>query len=133
MVNPSTIMKRVVLDTTALVFLSDFSVFEEAYTVDGVIDEVKDRKTTTKLSAILGKLKVLEPEQSAVEWIKSLAMRTGDLGKLSETDIDVLALAKQMRCPIISDDYNIQNVAGHAGIKYVSVFNPAIKKLKKWG
>ena len=126
-------MKRVVLDTTALVFLSDFSVFEEAYTVDGVIDEVKDRKTTTKLSAILGKLKVLEPEQSAVEWIKSLAMRTGDLGKLSETDIDVLALAKQMRCPIISDDYNIQNVAGHAGIKYVSVFNPAIKKLKKWG
>jgi UPF0271 protein len=125
-------MKSVILDTTALIFLADFSAFEDVYTVQDVIDEVKDRMTSMKLSALLKELKVVEPEQGLVDEIKSLAEETGDLSRLSETDIKVLALAKQTGGTIISDDYGVQNVAGHAGIEFVSVFNPTIKKLKKW-
>jgi UPF0271 protein len=125
-------MRQVVLDTTALIFLNDFSAFEQAYTVQDVVEEVKDRKTVMKLDSMLASLKVVEPETAHIEHIKTVADETGDLKKLSETDIKVLALAKQLDCVVISDDYNIQNVAGHTNIDFVSVFNPAIKKLKKW-
>jgi len=131
------VLERVVLDTTALIFLSDFSSFENAYTVQEVVEEVKDRLTAMKLSAMLEKLKVLEPDNESVEKIKELSKETGDFEKLSEADIKVIALAKQLNanrtvCVLISDDYNVQNVAGHLGIKCISVFNPAIKRLIKW-
>jgi UPF0271 protein len=131
------VLERVVLDTTALIFLSDFSSFEKAYTVQEVVEEVKDRLTAMKLSAMLEKLKVLEPDKEFVEKIKELAKETGDFEKLSEADIKIIALAKQLGanrvvCVLISDDYNVQNVAGHSGITCVSVFNPAIKRLIKW-
>lgn len=125
-------LKKVVFDTTALIFLSDFTPFEKIYTVDDVVEEVKDRLTSMKLSAVLKKMKVVEPDKASIEDVKAIAKETGDFAKLSDTDVKVIALAKQLDCTIISDDYNIQNVAGHLGIAYVSVFNPAIKKLKKW-
>lgn len=125
-------MKRVVLDTTALIFLADFSAFEEVCTVQDVVDEVKDRMTSMKLAALLKELKVIEPSRMSVDEVKEIAEQTGDLPRLSETDIKVLALARQTGGILISDDYGIQNVAGHAGIKFVSVHNPEIKKLRKW-
>jgi UPF0271 protein len=67
-----------------------------------------------------------------VDDVKAVAERTGDISKLSDTDVKVLALAKQLDRAIVSDDYSVQNVAGHAGIKAVSVHNPKIKRLKTW-
>ena len=66
------------------------------------------------------------------EEIKNAARKTGDLEKLSETDIDVLALAKELGVTLVSDDYNIQNVAEKIGIKYISVFNKRISKFFVW-
>jgi len=121
---------KVVLDTSAIIYLSDFRRFSEMLTVQEVIEEVKDKVTAMKLSGL--KLKVVEPEKRIVEEIKKIASETGDLEKLSKTDIKILALAKENRCAIISDDYNIQNVAEKIGISYISIFNKKITKLIKW-
>lgn len=125
-------LKRVVLDTTALIFLNDFSVFDQAYTVQEVIEEVKDKMTSMKLATLTKNLKTMEPEQRFVDEVKKAAEETGDVAKLSCTDIKVLALTKQLNCVVVSDDYAIQNVASHIDVKYASVFSPNIKKLIKW-
>lgn len=121
---------KVVLDTSTIIYLSDFRKFDEMLTVQDVIEEVRDRITAMKLSGL--KLKIIEPKKESIEEIKKVAGETGDLEKLSKTDLKILALAKENKCTIISDDYNIQNVAERIGINYISIFSKKITKLIKW-
>jgi len=121
---------RVVLDTSAIIYLNDFRRFEEILTVQGVVEEVKDKISSIKLSSL--ELKVVEPSKKVLDEIKNVARGCGDLEKLSDTDLKVLAAAKENESEIISDDRNIQNVAEKLGIKYVSVFNKKITKLITW-
>ncbi len=121
---------KVVLDTSAIIYLNDFRKFDEILTVQEVVDEVKDRTTAMKLSGL--SFKIFEPSKAAIEEIEKTAKETGDLEKLSDTDVKVLALAKENNCTIISDDRNIQNVAEKLGIRYVSIFNEKITKLITW-
>jgi UPF0271 protein len=121
---------RVVLDTSAIIYLSDFRKFDEILTVYSVVEEVKDKISSMKLSGL--KLKILEPKKETVQKIKAVAEETGDLEKLSGTDLEVLAAAVESNSTIISDDRNIQNVAEKIGVKYISVFSERITKLITW-
>ncbi|MBI2542663.1 MAG: ribonuclease VapC [Candidatus Aenigmarchaeota archaeon] len=122
---------RVVLDTSAFIYLNDFRMFEEIFTVSEVIEEVKDKITSLKLQGIT--MEIMEPSGNFVKKVISAAKETGDYEKLSKTDIKVLALANEFNLTIISDDYNVQNVAEKLGIDYMSVFNKRITRLIKWG
>ena len=121
---------RVLLDTSSLIYLSDFRKFEEIFTVDSVVREVRDKNTAMKLSVL--KLKIVEADEKIIGEVIGIARQTGDLEKLSRTDIEVIAAAKQFDCTIISDDRNIQNVAEKLGIKYISIFSSRITKLITW-
>lgn len=121
---------RVVLDTSSLIYLNDFREFDEIFTVNSVIREVKDKATLLKLASL--KLKIIEPKNETIEEIENAARKTKDFEKLSRTDIEVLASAKENNCTIISDDRNIQNVAEKMGIKYISIFSKKITKLITW-
>jgi UPF0271 protein len=121
---------KVVLDTSAIIYLNDFRMFEETITVEDVVKEVRDRISTMRLTSL--NLKTIQPYRKTTEEIKNTAEETGDLEKLSKTDLEVLALAKESGYTIISDDRNIQNVAEKLGINYVSIFNKKITKLIKW-
>lgn len=121
---------KVVLDTSSLIYLSDFRKFDEILTVDKVIEEVKDRITALKLSGLT--LEIIEPSKKNIEEIRKTAKVTGDLENLSDTDIEILALAKEKNCTIISDDRSIQNVAEKLGINYISIFSKKITKLITW-
>lgn len=121
---------RVVLDTSAIIYLNDFRKFGEIFTVYGVIEEVKDKITSMKLASFNSK--ILEPSVFVIKEIEKIAKETGDLEKLSKTDLKILALAKEKNCTIISDDRNIQNVAEKIGVKYISIFSKKITKLITW-
>ncbi len=121
---------RVALDTSAIIYLNDFRRFDEILTVQEVVDEVKDRTTAMKLSGLV--FKIVEPSIESIEEIKNISKKTGDLEKLSNTDIKVLAAAKENNCTVVSDDRNIQNVAEKIGIRYVSIFSGRITKLITW-
>jgi UPF0271 protein len=80
---------------------------------------------------------VLEPENSSITIITDNAKKTGDIEELSECDIHVLALAldlnKNKQYPmIISDDYDIQNLAKHLGLKFRVVHWKGITKLHEY-
>jgi len=133
--------KVVVLDTSAFVAGYDpFSISEEQYTVPMVREEFAGNPlalTRLKTAMESGKLKVKTPDTFFVEKVKASARTIGDLFFLSETDIQVLALALQLKThgytPLIAtDDYSIQNVAKHLSIEFTPLATFGIRQPLKW-
>jgi len=121
---------RVVLDTSAIIYLQDFRKFDEIFIPTLVAEEVKDRLSVMKLESL--NAKKIEPNKKFLDEVEAIAKKTGDLEKLSKTDIQVLALAKELKATIISDDYNIQNVAKKLKIEFLPVFSKGIKEIFFW-
>lgn len=82
-------------------------------------------------------LTVYSPDKESMKFIKKTAVETGDEGLLSDTDIEILALAynfeKDNKNPIIlTDDYSIQNVAKFLNLKFENFQQSKITKKFKW-
>ncbi|MEM0007229.1 MAG: ribonuclease VapC [Candidatus Bathyarchaeia archaeon] len=135
-------MKRViVLDTSAFVAGFDpFSISEEQYTVPLVREEVAGSRIARirfKTAIESGRLKIQTPGKAFIDEVKASAEAVGDAFWLSETDVQVLALALQLKMqgctPLVAtDDYSIQNVAKHLGIEFASLITFGIRQPLKW-
>ncbi|MEM5836704.1 MAG: PIN domain-containing protein [Candidatus Aenigmatarchaeota archaeon] len=121
---------RFVLDASAIIYLQDFRKMEEIFIPPLVLEEIKDKISKMKLEAM--NAKIFEPRKKFVEEVKKVAKETGDFEKLSEADFQVLALAKELKAKIVSDDYSIQNVAAKMGLEFVPIMQKGIKKIFKW-
>lgn len=121
---------KFVLDASAIIYLNDFSKMEEIFVPILVAEEIKDKLSRIKLEVI--KAKIVEPNKNSLEEVKRVAKKTGDLEKLSGADIQVLALAKELEASIVSDDYNIQNVAKEMNLEFVPIIQKGIKKVIVW-
>lgn len=122
-----------VLDTSGIL-RSDLDFSEGDYLVpESVLDEIKDEVTRTAIGIAIKnrKVKVINPDNECIKKVRGVVEKTGDFS-LSDTDIDVLALALQKKCPIITDDYAIQNVASELGLEYEKVSQRGIKKRSHW-
>lgn len=100
-----------------------------------VYEEVRHiKKSYSALDALIdaGNLIILQPEYVSIATVKKAAKATGDLTKLSEADISILALAYQLKRTLITDDYKIANVASslHVVIKTISV--SGITSIRQW-
>lgn len=122
-------MKAHVID--AAVFIQGFDV--EGVTTPKVVEEVKDPESRLFLEGLIsaGKVKVLVPSQESIEAVKEAARKTGELGELSEADIEVLALAYELRGTLFTDDYNLQNIAKTLGIEFKTL-KRGIKRVIRW-
>ncbi|MEM3577716.1 MAG: hypothetical protein QXX51_04590 [Candidatus Bathyarchaeia archaeon] len=134
--------KRViVLDTSAFAAGFDpFSVSEAQYTVPLVREEVKGSafaKVRLKTAIEQGKIVVKKPEKQFLDSVKASATAIGDKVFLSETDLQILALALELKSggysPVIaSDDYSIQNVANRMEIEFASLATFGIRFQLEW-
>lgn len=84
-----------------------------------------------------GKIKILAPMEEFSNKVKASASKLGDSYLLSETDMQLLALALQLKAQgekpeIITDDYSIQNVAKQNGIAFYALATSGIKRLLEW-
>jgi UPF0271 protein len=129
-----------VLDTSAFVVgLDPSSISEGQYTVPMVREEIIEGTmpwVRFKTAIGSGKLKVRKPERTFLEKVKATAANAGET-LLSETDLQVLALALQLKMhgysPLIAtDDYSIQNVANLMGIEFTSLATFGIRFQLKW-
>jgi len=131
--------KALVLDASAFIAGIDSLAHEgEAYTTFEVAEELKSRRLKDRFetSLSLGRIRLREPNKRYLEDVKEASASTGDLLKLSKADVSILALALQLRDEgfnptIVSEDYAVQNVAEHLGLKYEALTGK-IKVKARW-
>ncbi|MEA2054437.1 MAG: NOB1 family endonuclease [Candidatus Thermoplasmatota archaeon] len=126
-----------VLDTSAILS-GKFCIgkdISKVVTSPSVIDEFSEGGHSYRLMQYAREagMKVLAPPEDAMEKVREAARLTGDIG-LSKADIEVLALAFYLKDDAIlfTDDYSIQNVAEHIGVKYKGMLQEGIKKKFYW-
>jgi len=131
----------IVLDTSALLAgLDPFSIGEEQTTVPKVEQEIKKNSiicTRFRTATENGKIKIKQPSDEYLEEVRKDASKIGDFYLLSETDTQLLALAKELNAEgyspqIVTDDYSIQNVATKLGIEFIPLATFGIKRLLEW-
>jgi UPF0271 protein len=113
---------------------------DEQYTVPAVEDEIAENSTIgfrLKTAEESGKVKIENPDKAHLEKAKQSASEVGDLFFLSEADLQVLALALELRSrgrsPLIAtDDYSIQNVAKQAEIAFAPLATFGIRRRLQW-
>lgn len=129
-----------VLDTSAFIAGFDpFGIGEEQVTTPKVENEIRDALTSLRFSTAIesGKLKVIMPSQEFLDKAKAYATTVGDSFFLSETDMQLLAVALELKArgdnpQIVTDDYSIQNVATQMGLRFVSLATFGIRRLLTW-
>ncbi|AHL22640.1 type II toxin-antitoxin system VapC family toxin [Thermococcus nautili] len=115
----------------AAIFIQGIDV--EGFTTPKVVEEVKDSESKLFLEGLIsaGKVKVLVPSKESVEAVMEAARRTGELNELSEADVEVLALAYELKATLLTDDYNLQNIARTLGIPFKTL-KRGIKRVIRW-
>ena len=129
-----------ILDTSAIFSGKDLNFNDKEFiTTDSVSNEIqpggKDYQKFNFLKE-LG-LKLLSPSKDSIDKITKTSKETGDLERLSKTDIDLLALALDIKSsdknPIIfTDDYSIQNIANFLNINFKNISQNKISKRYIW-
>jgi UPF0271 protein len=84
-----------------------------------------------------GILKLRVPKEGYVEKAREAAMKVGDYKFLSDVDIQLLALASELKSEgydpaILTDDYSIQNVAREMGVKFSPLATAGIRSEVRW-
>ncbi len=132
--------RAIVLDTSA--FIAGYTIPEEAgmhYTTPSVLEEARVKpvaRAWIEASVRSGKLIVKQPGREFVEEVSEKSRGLGE-ESLSDTDVDVLALALQLdrsgfEVTVVSDDYSVQNVAASLGIGFKALTTRGIEELIKW-
>jgi UPF0271 protein len=129
----------ILLDTSAFIAGYDpFSQSDEQITTPKVEEEIL-RNSMIKLrfqtALESGKVKIQTPNNDTAA--KTHATKSGDTSKLSETDLQLLSLAFELKeqgytPQIVTDDYSIQNVAKRLGIEFSALSTFGIKRQLEW-
>jgi endoribonuclease Nob1 len=104
-------------------------------TTEAVFAEVKHIKRSHAAIDVLvdlGKLRIIEPDQSDVEKVVEVAKKTGDSAKLSEADTSILALALSVKKTLVTGDYAVANVANVMKIPVRSTSSKGIYEVRRW-
>ena len=131
----------VVLDTSA--FIAGFDPFSSKrynVTVPKVKEEIKRNSILLlrfEVAIDTGKIEVKPPFEKYKTKVKNIADKMGELHLLSETDLDVLAVALELEIDgfkpqIVTDDYSIQNVASQMKIEFIPLTTKGIHKILEW-
>jgi UPF0271 protein len=131
----------IVLDTSAFIAGYDpLSASDEQFTVPTVMEElIVNSLPWIRFNAAVesGKLKVRIPKERSMHVVKESSKTLGDVLYLSAADLDVLALALELKDEgfspsIVTDDYSIQNVANHVGLGFSSLITYGIRYRLHW-
>ena len=124
---------RWVLDTGFFLAGMDPMAIGECMITPEVKDEVAKGFPGRKMEYYMDSgLVVTAPSGNSIEKVRQKAEETGDIGRLSDTDISIIALALEMSAGIVSDDYSVQNLCSVLEIPYRSISEDGIKEIWVW-
>ena len=119
------------MDSAVILNNFNFSFGEDVYfTSNEILDEIIDfrSKHLVEIGLKQGKIKVREPKKDSINLIKKAANELNIPHKLSLADISVLALAFELKFPLLTDDYHIHKVCLKLDLEFDSVFREKIEK-----
>ena len=133
-------MTVLVLDTSAFIMGFNPSKESEAYSVHEVEEELSAGtmpQLRFRMFMEKGVLTVQSPTPRAEGLVEDASRKAGESGYLSGADREVLALAMDLKMSnrepvIVSDDYAIQNLAEHLGVKHRSLSSFGIVHRFEW-
>ena len=120
-----------VLDTSALISwpLSELS---GSMIVSSQVSELeKHSPTRADIIETLG-LIISEPSIESLATISELAMETGDMTGISQTDLSLVALAHCRGATLVTDDYRMQNLAEILGMEWRGAIMDGISETWRW-
>ncbi|MEJ5292993.1 MAG: hypothetical protein WHS82_05265 [Candidatus Methanosuratincola sp.] len=132
--------KTYVLDTSAIIYGFNPRLVEGThYITPGVEAELYAGKTrsVTEVSIASGRLRVRAPRPEFMTVVRTRASSTGDLSVLSETDLEVVALALELDSEgesvlVVSDDYSLQNLCTLLSIDFKPMVTKGISEEFWW-
>ena len=132
--------KYYILDTSAI--LSGKSIYLEnakMITIPDIESEIKPGGKDYQIFQFLKEkgLFYQPPSEKSINEIIKKSKETGDFERLSNFDIQLLALSLDIKNQgddsiIITDDYSIQNIANYLDIKFETINQKGITKRFKW-
>jgi len=139
--NPNKKSRILIIDTSAILSGKPINLDNEIMiTTSSVSNELKPGgRDYQALQFLMEKgLSINSPSQDSIDKIKTTSNKTGDINRLSETDMGILALALDINADdereavILTDDYSIQNVAHVLNLKFESISQQGITKRFIW-
>lgn len=121
-----------VLDTSAILSRRFNIAGSEVIIPNSVINEIRKGRLKAILDSMEEYIKTGSPSADSLDTVRRTAEKSGDLTELSNTDIDVIALAYETGSTIVSDDYAIQNVASLLSISYMGADLSGIRQQVIW-
>ncbi len=129
-----------VLDTSAIIYGFNPQLVEgDHYITPRVESELFSKKTRviTDLCVSSGCLKIRSPLDEFKNIVRSHAESSGDISVLSDTDLEVVALALQLRNEgrsptVVSDDYSLQNLCRMLSIDFKPMVTKGISQAFWW-
>ncbi len=124
---------KFVLDASAFLSGKDFPAHYELYSSPRILEEVRHGRMKRRLDYLIESgLRVMLPSSETIEDVKQCALDTGDIARVSEADIEILSLAKELDAVLLTDDYSIQNLASVLDVEYKGVALKEITQTIKW-
>lgn len=128
----------VVMDTAGFLARLQLHLFSygnvEIYATNSVLREVKDNvsREGVEIGLVVERVRVADPSNASKRYIIEVAREKGCLNDLSDTDIEVAALAHELRLKgrvvVFTDDYTLQNLLLHLNIPFKPVKTLGISK-----
>ncbi len=118
-----------IMDSAVILNNFNFSFDENIYfTTNQILDEIIDLRSKQLIESGLKQdnIRIIEPKKESLVLVKKAAKELNILHKLSEADYSILALAFELKFPLLSDDYHIQKVCLKLDLKFDSVFRGKI-------
>ncbi len=126
-------MKGYVLDTSVLYYGKDLPQGRELVIPPGVVKELTKEGMGERLELLLAtRVRVSSPSRRSLEKVRAAAEKTGDSRRLSDVDMELLALAHELDYELLTDDYSIQNVARAMGLDVRGLDQRGIREIYEW-
>lgn len=119
------------MDTSALFGLEQVPPDWEAFVTEGVLAEL-EKYNDRRAENLIPMLKVSQATTASLSKVREAAKGTGDSSRLSRTDMEVLALAYELKAAVVTDDYSIQNLASVLGLEFMPMNMKGITKVVRW-
>jgi rRNA maturation endonuclease Nob1 len=124
-------MKEFVMDSPVILnnFNFSFSDNEVYFTTNEILNEMIDLRSKQIIEAGLkqGKIKIKQPSKHSINAVKQAAKELSIPHKLSDADYSILALALELKFPLLTDDYHMQKVCLKLDLPFDSVFREKLE------